>query len=58
LSCPALPCRYLLKLFRDLLFHQVDEEGAPLLDWGLAAEALNKVDAGVPEKVGGQRRGQ
>ena len=31
----------------------MDEEGAPLLDWGLAVEALNKVDAGVPEKVGG-----
>ena len=45
------PCRYLLKLFRDFLFHQVDEEGAPLADWGLVAEALNKVDAGVPEKV-------
>ncbi|PRW58104.1 PAB-dependent poly(A)-specific ribonuclease subunit 3 [Chlorella sorokiniana] len=43
--------RYLLKLFRDFLFHQVDEEGAPMLDWGLAVEALNKVDAGVPEKV-------
>lgn len=43
--------RYLLKLFRDFLFHGVDEEGAPLLDWGLAAEALNKVDAGVLEKV-------
>lgn len=22
-----------------------------MLDWGLAVEALNKVDAGVPEKV-------
>ncbi|PSC73700.1 PAB-dependent poly(A)-specific ribonuclease subunit 3 [Micractinium conductrix] len=43
--------RYLLKLFRDFVFYQVDEEGAPLLDWGLAAEALNKADAGVPEKV-------
>lgn len=53
--CPA--CRYLLKLFRDLLFHQVDEEGAPLLDWGLAVEALNKVDAGVPEKVRQPRPG-
>lgn len=48
---PPQPRRYLLKLFRDFVFHQVDEEGAPLLDWGLAAEALNKVDAGVPEKV-------
>ena len=36
---------------------QVDEEGAPMLDWGLAAEALNKVDAGVPEKVGSGRGG-
>ncbi len=33
------------------MFHQVDEEGAPLLDWGLIAEALNKADAGVPEKA-------
>lgn len=35
----------------SLQLAQVDEEGAPMLDWGLAVEALNKVDAGVPEKV-------
>ena len=38
--------RYLLKLFRDFVFHQVSEDGAPLLDWGLVAEALTKLDAG------------
>lgn len=43
--------RYLLKLFRDYVFHQVDEHGAPMLDWGLMAECLNKLDSGVPEKV-------
>ena len=43
--------RYLLKLFRDFVFHQCTEEGAPVLDWGHVVEALNKLDAGVPEKV-------
>lgn len=43
--------RYLLKLFRDFVFHQVTEEGAPVLEWGHVVEALNKLDAGVPEKV-------
>lgn len=49
----SLPCppRYVAKLFRDFVFHQVDEEGSPLLDYGLVAESLNKADAGVPEKV-------
>ncbi len=31
---------------------QVDEHGAPVLDWGHIVEALHKVDAGVPEQVG------
>ena len=43
--------RYLLKLFRDFVFHQCNEEGAPILDWAHVAEALNKLDAGLPEKV-------
>ncbi len=43
--------RYLLKLFRDFVFHQCDEEGLPILDWAHIAEALNKVDAGLPEKI-------
>ncbi|PNW78145.1 hypothetical protein CHLRE_10g465850v5 [Chlamydomonas reinhardtii] len=44
--------RYLLKLFRDFVFHAASpDSGAPLLDWGLVVEALNKLDAGVPEEL-------
>lgn len=43
--------RYLLKLFRDFVFHQCTEEGAPILEWGHVVECLNKLDAGVPEKI-------
>ncbi|KAG2482584.1 hypothetical protein HYH03_018468 [Edaphochlamys debaryana] len=44
--------RYVLKLFRDLVFHAASPDtGAPLLDWGLVAEALNKLDAGVHEEL-------
>ena len=43
--------RYLLKLFRDFLFHQAREDGSPMLDWGHIVESLNKLDAGVPEKA-------
>ena len=43
--------RYLLKLFRDFLFHQVDDQGQPLNDWGMAIDAINKTDAGLNEKV-------
>lgn len=43
--------RYLLKLFRDFVFHQVDDEGNPVNDWGLVVEAINKADAGVNEKI-------
>ena len=42
--------RYLLKLFRDFVFHQTDEEGAPLSDWGHVVEALNKV-ASAPRSL-------
>jgi PAB-dependent poly(A)-specific ribonuclease subunit 3 len=35
--------RYLLKLFRDFVFHQTDADGAPRLDWGHVVESLNKV---------------
>jgi len=48
--------RYLLKLFRDFVFHQVGEDGAPLLEWGHIAEALAKLDAGLPEKARAARR--
>jgi PAB-dependent poly(A)-specific ribonuclease subunit 3 len=43
--------RYLLTLFRDFVFHQVTENGAPAVDWGPIVEALNKADAGVDEKI-------
>mmetsp|Transcript_1634 Transcript_1634/g.3780 ORF Transcript_1634/g.3780 Transcript_1634/m.3780 type:complete len:721 (+) Transcript_1634:251-2413(+) len=43
--------RYLCKLFRDYLFHQCDESGAPHLDMGHIVDCLNKVDVGVPEKI-------
>lgn len=52
LACAAGD-RYLLKLFRDFVLHQVQEDGTPVLDWGHVVECLNKLDAGVPEKVCG-----
>ena len=33
--------RYLLKLFRDFVFHQVDDDGHPMNDWGLVVDAVN-----------------
>lgn len=43
--------RYLLKLFRDYVFHQVDRDGNPVLDPGHMIRCLNKLDAGTEEKV-------
>lgn len=43
--------RYLLKLFRDFVFHQSSETGQVVMDWGHVVEALNKLDAGVGEKI-------
>jgi PAB-dependent poly(A)-specific ribonuclease subunit 3 len=43
--------RYLLQLFRDFAFHQVDSAGRPVVDWGWVVEALNKADAGAGERV-------
>lgn len=43
--------RYLCKLFRDYLFHQCDEHGAPHVDMGHVVDCLNKADVGVPEKI-------
>lgn len=44
--------RYYLKLFRDYVFHQVSAEtGRPVLDLGHVVSCLNKLDAGVEEKV-------
>ena len=38
------------------MFHQVGEDCAPLLEWGHIAEALAKLDAGLPEKARAPRR--
>ena len=43
--------RYIIKLFRDYVFHQVDTNGNPVLDIGHMIRALNKLDAGVDERI-------
>ncbi|KNC98622.1 hypothetical protein, variant 1 [Spizellomyces punctatus DAOM BR117] len=43
--------RYLLKLFRDYVFHQVDENGSPIVDMAHVIQCLNKLDAGIDEKL-------
>lgn len=43
--------RYVLKLFRDYCFHQVDESGTPVVDFGHAMQCLNKLDVGDPERI-------
>jgi PAB-dependent poly(A)-specific ribonuclease subunit 3 len=43
--------RYVLKMFRDFVFHQIDAEGKPVIDMGHIISCLNKVDAGSQEKI-------
>ncbi|BFZ59394.1 PAB-dependent poly(A)-specific ribonuclease subunit 3 [Saitoella coloradoensis] len=43
--------RYLIKLFRDYVFHQVDEQGNPVVDMAHVLSCLNKLDVGSDEKV-------
>jgi PAB-dependent poly(A)-specific ribonuclease subunit 3 len=43
--------RFPLKLFRDYVFHQVDEEGNPVMDISHVVECLNKLEAGTEERV-------
>ena len=43
--------RFPIKLFRDYVFHQVDMRGNPVLDMGHVLACLNKLDAGVEEKM-------
>ena len=38
--------RYPVKLSRDYVFHQVDEQGNPVVDLGHVISCLNKLDAG------------
>ncbi|KAG8409435.1 PAB-dependent poly(A)-specific ribonuclease subunit 3 [Metarhizium acridum] len=43
--------RYMLKLFRDYVFHQVDGSGNPVLDMGHMLRCLNRLDAGTDESI-------
>ncbi|KAG4301859.1 hypothetical protein PCK1_001835 [Pneumocystis canis] len=43
--------RYLIKLLRDYVFHQVDENGNPVIDMAHVISCLNKLDAGIDEKI-------
>lgn len=42
---------YVLKLFRDYVFHQADGGGRPVMDLGHVVTALNKLDASDQEKI-------
>jgi PAB-dependent poly(A)-specific ribonuclease subunit 3 len=35
--------RYIIKLFRDYVYHQVDENGVPVVDMAHVLTCLNKV---------------
>lgn len=43
--------RYIIKLFRDFVFHQVDEMGNPIMNMGHVLSCLNKLDAGTEERI-------
>jgi PAB-dependent poly(A)-specific ribonuclease subunit 3 len=43
--------RYMLKLFRDFVFHQVDGNGKPVVDMAHILRSLNKLDAGIEERI-------
>ncbi|KAF8999784.1 hypothetical protein BDQ17DRAFT_1427525 [Cyathus striatus] len=43
--------RYIIKLFRDYVFHQVDEHGNPVVNLTHVLTCLNKLDAGTEERI-------
>lgn len=43
--------RYIVKLFRDLVFHSVDEAGRPVVDLTHILTNLNKLDVGSEERI-------
>ncbi|KAF9074654.1 hypothetical protein BDP27DRAFT_1316604 [Rhodocollybia butyracea] len=43
--------RYIIKLFRDYVFHQIDERGNPVTNMSHVLTCLNKLDAGIEEKI-------
>lgn len=42
---------YVLKLFRDYVFHQADEDGRAVMDVGHVVSSLNKLDAASMEEI-------
>lgn len=42
--------RYMVRLFRDYVFHQVDAQGRPVIDIGHMLSCLAKLDAGSDER--------
>lgn len=43
--------RAVLGLFRDYVFHQVDAQANPVVDMGHMLSCLNKLDAGIEERI-------
>ena len=43
--------RYPIKLFKDYVFHQIDDNGKPVVDLTHVINCLNKLDAGVDENI-------
>jgi PAB-dependent poly(A)-specific ribonuclease subunit 3 len=43
--------RYFLKLFRDYVFHQIDAQNRPVIDLAHVLVTLNKLDAGIDERI-------
>ncbi|KAJ6524521.1 hypothetical protein B0H19DRAFT_1200118 [Mycena capillaripes] len=43
--------RYIIKLFRDYVFHQIDESGNPVVNLSHVLTCLSKLDAGTEERV-------
>ncbi|KAI8891207.1 hypothetical protein K501DRAFT_289795 [Backusella circina FSU 941] len=43
--------KYVIKLFRDYLFHQVNDMGVPVVDIAHVITCLNKLDTGVDETI-------
>jgi PAB-dependent poly(A)-specific ribonuclease subunit 3 len=43
--------RYIVKLFRDLVFHSIDEAGRPVVDLTHILTNLNKLDVASEEKI-------
>ncbi|KAJ7115556.1 hypothetical protein C8R43DRAFT_123764 [Mycena crocata] len=43
--------RYIIKLFRDYVFHQIDENGNPVVNLSHVLTCLSKLDAGTDERI-------